>query len=418
MRSTTISAALLAMCTFVPSGWTSAQSPRLGDLIQLGPDVEIARAVLETPVDQSQRDLILPVEFSFTLTARIAEAQTPPLDPLDEVRPRVLRDPDQPADRLPAIGADEDHTHPLLRLLRDTPYGFTGPSGVRPTEQQTSSHFIPVEDRWRLGLPDSDRYGKGHPIMDDYPGVKGAWWDPYNQNVLKGDYPIIGRHTFLNITGINLTLFEARQLPTPTTPFEATRNPGAAAFFGDPDSFTFINQTQLALDLFHGNTFFKPVDWRVKVDLIFNHNSLVADELGIVSPNVLDGTSRHRQDLALEEWFFEAKLADLSPYYDFMSVRAGSQLFISDFRGLIFADINRAVRLFGTRHSNRDQFNVLWFDQTEKNTDHHVRQVMDGKQKRKRLGERVKNGTGPSGKNRNRRRAAASCRRPQRGAEN
>ena len=37
--------------------------------------------------------------------------------------------------------------------------------------------------------------------MDDYPGVKGAWWDPYNQNVLKGDYPIIGQHTFLNLTG-------------------------------------------------------------------------------------------------------------------------------------------------------------------------------------------------------------------------
>ncbi len=113
---------------------------------------------------------------------------------------------------------------------------------------------MPVFDRWRLGQQDSDRYGKGHPIMDDYPGIEGAWWDPYNQNVLKGDYPIIGQHTFLNITGISRTLFEARQLPTPTTPFEATRNPGAAEFFGDPDSFLFIQNTGLAIDLFHGNT--------------------------------------------------------------------------------------------------------------------------------------------------------------------
>ena len=80
------------------------------------------------------------------------------------------------------------------------------------------------------------------------------------------------------------------------------------------------------------------------------------------------GRSRFRTKLALEEWFFETKISDLSPYYDFASVRLGSQFFVSDFRGFIFSDINRAVRLFGTRHSNRDQFNVLWFDQTEKDT--------------------------------------------------
>ncbi len=126
--------------------------------------------------------------------------------------------------------------------------------------------------------------------MDDYPGIKGAWWDPYNQNVLKGDYPIRGQHTFLNLTAISRTLFEARQLPTPTTPFEATRNPGAAEFFGDPDSFTFVQDTSLAIDLFHGNTAsFKPVDWRVKVDMIFNVNALVADELAIVNPGCATG---------------------------------------------------------------------------------------------------------------------------------
>ena len=41
---------------------------------------------------------------------------------------------------------------------------------------------------------------------------------------------------------------------------------------------------------------------------------------------------------------------------------------MSDFRGFIFSDTNRAVRLFGTRWSNRHQFNLIWFDQQEKNT--------------------------------------------------
>jgi hypothetical protein len=95
---------------------------------------------------------------------------------------------------------------------------------------------------------------------------------------------------------------------------------------------------------------------------------LDVEELGVVNPNVLAGTTRAQQDYAMEEWFAETKLADLSTNYDFISVRGGSQLFVSDFRGFIFADINRAVRLFGTRLSNRDQFNVIWFDQAEKDT--------------------------------------------------
>ncbi len=82
----------------------------------------------------------------------------------------------------------------------DAPLGFTGPSSIVPREGQTSSHFVPIEDRWRIGLPEWDRYGLNHPPLDDYPYKLGRKHDPYHQNVLKGDYPIIGQHTFLNIT--------------------------------------------------------------------------------------------------------------------------------------------------------------------------------------------------------------------------
>ena len=50
---------------------------------------------------------------------------------------------------------------------------------------------------------------------------------------------------------------------------------------------------------------------------------------------------------------------------------------MSDFRGFIFNDTNRAVRLFGTRLSNRDQFNVLFFDQLEKDTDSELNTFND-----------------------------------------
>src|SRR5262249_42450172 len=49
-------------------------------------------------------------------------------------------------------------------------------------------------------------------------------------------------------------------------------------------------------------------------------------------------------------------------------VRAGSQPFLSDFRGFLFNDTNRAVRIFGTELANRDQFNLAVFSQLEKDT--------------------------------------------------
>ncbi|MFN5052979.1 MAG: hypothetical protein ACK5KS_01875 [Planctomyces sp.] len=251
---------------------------------------------------------------------------------------------------------------------QDVPRGYTGATGIRPSEQQQTLDFVPVEDRWRMGFPDKDRYRDGNPRGDDRFGELGHWWDPYNQNVLKGDYPIIGQHTFLNVTATNFMLHEFRKTPTGTSPFESTVGPGQQEFFGDPDQYFFINNFKLQLSLFHGDAGFRPFDWQIRMTPVFNLNYLDVEELAVVTPDVRSGTTRARGYAAMEEWFVETRLADLSPSYDFISVRAGSQPFVSDFRGFVFADTNRAVRLFGTRLSNRDQFNLIWFDQTEKDT--------------------------------------------------
>ena len=257
---------------------------------------------------------------------------------------------------------------PFFRTPIDPPLGFTGISRVAPRDEQTDNHFVPVEDRWRIGFPDWDRYGKGHPHVDDYPYVKGNWWDPFNQNVLKGDYPILGQNIFLEITGTTQAFFELRQVPTGTTPFESTVNPDSADFFGSPNQYSYSQNFFLSFDLFRGDAAFRPVDWRLKFTPAFNINSLHVNELAIVSPDVTRGTTRDRSFFALQEWFFESKLADLSPDYDFVSVRVGSQPFTSDFRGFIFSDINRGVRFFGNRLSNRDQYNLVYFNQQEKDT--------------------------------------------------
>ncbi len=229
-------------------------------------------------------------------------------------------------------------------------------------------------------MPSWDRYQRAHPWLDDYQYVEGSRWDPYHQNVLKGDYPIHGQNLFLNVTALNELIVEGRQVPTPTSPFESTSNPNSAEFFGDPDQFFLANNLAVSLDLVHGNGVFKPADWRVKVTQIFNMNNLTVDELGVVNPDVREGKSRFRTDFALEEWFFETKIADLSANYDFLSLRAGSQFFTSDFRGFVFADTNRMVRVFGNQDANRGQFNVAFVDQTEKDTNSLLNTFADRQQ--------------------------------------
>lgn len=296
-----------------------------------------------------------------------AEESGEPENTDSDIEPKILRRPLQPRDDEPGPTAEPD-VDQWVEPDFDAPLGYTGMSGILPSESQTSGHFVPIEDRWRAGFPEWDRYGSGYVAVDDVPYEVGHLWDPFNQNVLKGDYPIVGQHTFLNITATNFLIFEPRSLPTPTTPFESTGDPDSQNFFGNPNQLFVSNFMRMSFNLSHGNASFKPADWQLRLTPVFNMNYLDTNELAIVNPDVRRGTTRFRNRGALEEWFFEHKIADLSPDYDFVSVRAGSQPFVSDFRGFIFNDTNRGIRLFGTAFANRHQFNLVFFDQTEKDT--------------------------------------------------
>jgi hypothetical protein len=257
--------------------------------------------------------------------------------------------------------------------------GFAGQSGVVPRSGR-NNEYDTVEDRWRIGFPEWDRYDLGHPKVFDYPYQLGHWFDPYRQNVLKGDYPIIGQHTFLEISGESSTFAEGRMLPTAATSFESTARPFTTDFFGKDGQFAFSELTMLTFDLFHGDAAFKPVDWRVLVTPAFNFNTLSVQETGVTTPNVLKGTVRDRSWTTLQEYFVEYKIADLSPEYDFISVRAGSQPFTSDFRGFIYSDVNRGVRLFGNLDGNRTQYNLAFFRQLDKDVNSELNTFNDRNQ--------------------------------------
>ena len=168
-----------------------------------------------------------------------------------------------------ATPAGEDQTAspanpgiPARRGLGDDPVGAIVP--LPPDEKV----FVPLPDRWNISMPDWDRYG----VRGDYPYVGGHWWDPYNRNTLKGDYPILGDRTFFVFTGVSDTLLEGRNLPVAGAP--AAARPFGEPFFGRGDQYLPVAVFRTSFDLFRGDTAFRPVDWRVRVQPAVSVNYL------------------------------------------------------------------------------------------------------------------------------------------------
>jgi hypothetical protein len=256
-------------------------------------------------------------------------AVQPPLGP-----PRIIEQP-QPDEKFP-------------------PSGFAGPISAGSRSQE-DSNFLPIPDRWRIGMPGN--------YADD---TRGSLFDPYHQNVLKGDYPIIGQDKFLVLTLTSDTLFEARKTPTPSGISSA--RPDSFEFFGHGESQIASENFILSADFFQGDAAYRPRDWEFRFTGVANGNFVHTSELGLVNPDVGQGRDRTDSDLAIQEFFAEYKIADLSSNFDFVSVRGGIQGFTSDFRGFLFSDDEPGLRLFGTFDENRYQYNAVWFSQLEKDT--------------------------------------------------
>jgi hypothetical protein len=225
-----------------------------------------------------------------------------------------------------------------------------------PPPPPTAGEFVPYPDRWNIldKLPDDPRLVRGRTI------------DPYNQNTLKGDRPIIGNSVFLVLTGTLETPFETRRLPA--VGGVSTRDPGSFEFFGRGNQLFTTPRAFASAELFQGQTAFRPKTWAIKGTAAFNVNYLRVQERNAVTVDVRDDITRRREDFSFEEAFGELKLATVSKYYDFVSVRVGIQPFVSDFRGLVFSDFNLGARLFGNWSNNRWSYNAIGFNLLEKDT--------------------------------------------------
>ncbi|MBN8644241.1 MAG: hypothetical protein J0L61_03250, partial [Planctomycetes bacterium] len=247
---------------------------------------------------------------------------------------------------------------------------YPAPPGANTLPRET----ISVPDRWRIGWPRWDRYNRAAPsdsILMNQSGGDGPYnlghpLNPYDRNVLKGDYPIFGDDYFVNLTFVSDTFVKHGKLPVPSG--NSTADAGAFEAFGF-GQFTAVNQTFLTtFELFKGYAAFRPVDWRLNVTGAYNVNWLQLDENNAVNINPRRDDERTDKHFALQTAFFEYHLGDVSPRFDIAAVQFGRQLFSSDFRGFIYNDVADGVRLFGNYDSNRIQYNLAFFNQVEKDT--------------------------------------------------
>ena len=270
-----------------------------------------------------------------------------------------------PLERILALGAPGVPTPLPSPTLTPAPSSTPAPSVVvapqaAPQTPAAVARFETLTDRWRIldtllnRLPADPRL------------VRGRGLDPYNQNTLKGDRPVIGQDVFLVLTGTLDVPFEARRLPLPSGVSAAQAE--SYEFFGDGNELFSSPEALLSAELFKGDTAFKPKSWAFKVTGAFDVNTLKLNENNGVNVDVRAGETRTKEKAALQEAFGELKLADLSSYYDVVSVRAGIQPFVSDFRGFIFSDSNLGARLFGNASNNSVQYNAAYFDLLEKDT--------------------------------------------------
>ena len=300
---------------------------------------------------------------SAVLAVRPAELQVLDLqlqatNPVPAIEPGPTGIPGPP--RAPPLPpGEEPPPYPVFRRSESAAAAPLGAPEMGPTENE---NFALEPYRWTVAMPDWQRYGK----RGEFPYVKSRWYDPFDRNRLKGDLPIFGQRWFFDFTGTSLTQVDGRRLPTPSN--VAAENPGSRNFFGRGEQ-AFVDQTlRFSFDLFRGDTSFRPVDFRLRFTPVVDLNFLQTRERGIVNADVRAGINRFDTHTGIQEAFVEAKLRDVSPSFDFVSVRVGIQSFSSDFRGFIFADEQPAVRLFGNLHSNRINYNLAYFYLLEKDT--------------------------------------------------
>jgi len=220
-----------------------------------------------------------------------------------------------------------------------------------------------VPDRWR--------------IVDTL-GYESNLWDPYSSNnPLKADRPVIGKDWFFNLLAISDTVYEPRTIPTPVGS-ASTNRAGSLDVIGDGKQYLFNQNVIIETVLYKGDTVYKPPDHEFRLLVVGNWNLTEVEEDGFLKADPSFGTRRSETGLYLQQAFYDYHIRDVSPRYDFESIRFGIQPFSNDFRGFLFQDQPFGVRFFGIRDNAIWQYNVAWFRRLDKDINSGLNDVSAG----------------------------------------
>lgn len=157
------------------------------------------------------------------------------------------------------------------------------PRQIPPPSPNLPRESIPVPDRWRIMQ-----------ALD----FKFPWYDPYHQNVLKGDIPIpaLGPDIFINAIAVSDTLAEFRELPNPVSQ-TGSREPGDNNIFGDGEQQIYATTLLAGFSLLKGDTTYRPPDYEFRALAAFNYNHVRASEGGVLRANPLDCGGAKRAEI-------------------------------------------------------------------------------------------------------------------------
>ena len=294
--------------------------------------------------------------------------------PPQQAEPRIAapQATEEPAPQPDPAETIEGRKRPGFEKILPDPVTQTNIGAVRaPRPEAFPTDQIPLPDRWRL--------------IETLGVVKSRWFDPYNQNVLKGDRPIDlkklpwlplrGHDWFFAANAVSDTVVEARTFPIPVG-VQTTQRPGALDVFGRDTSLVLSQTFLFGASLFKGSTAFKPPEIEYRAVFAININHVEVPERRVLFVEPSKGTTRTDAFLGVQEFFVDYHLRNTSDRYDFESIRVGIQPFQSDFRGFLFNDQQLGVRLFGNRDDNRFQFNLAAFWRLEKDTNSGLNSVL------------------------------------------
>jgi hypothetical protein len=356
---------------------TAAAAAFLSLLTSVGP------AALTTPAGDSPTPATVAPPAGATLLAmqdvmpaEVGEPESAPAEP-----PPPLNERGEP----PPVPVEEElidgRRRPDIQRDLPDPVEQYNPGAIRsPPPEAFPADHIAIPDRWRL--------------IETLGIVRERWWDPYNQNILKGDRPlcipteeeqarrreagqarcrtpsILGLTSpdwFFVASAISDTVFEPRSFPIPVG-VQSTQRPGSNDVFGRNNSIAAVQTIIFGAALIKGSTAYKPpdIEWRLTLAAQANYVDVPERRVLDVRPSV--GSNRFDYALGVQEAFIDYHLGNTSYRYDFYSVRAGIQPFNLDFRGFLFQDQQLGIRLFGNRDNNRIQFNLAAIWRLEKDT--------------------------------------------------